>query len=71
MTFIVVKEAVKLYTPLYVFNAVMRRKYDLKAFQSLVINIVRSATFLGFSALSMMTVFCTLRKYTGKLFLHN
>lgn len=65
MTTVVFREALKLYTPLYVFQTLMRRKFDEKALKSLVINISRSSAFLAFSALLMMTFFCNLRKYSG------
>ncbi len=65
ITFTVFTEAIKLYTPVYLFSAIMKRKYDQNLLVSIISNILRSSSFLGFSALLMMTVFCNLRKFSG------
>ncbi|XP_054157368.1 transmembrane protein 135-like, partial [Oppia nitens] len=75
MTLTVFVEAVKLYTPLYLMSEVMRsrrhrsQKWSLQSVvTSVVSNTLRSSSFLGFTAMLMMTVFCNMRRFTGKFY---
>ena len=65
MTLTVFKESLKLYTPLYVLNAIIRRELSAKVITSIVKNTLRSSSFLGFTALLMMSMFCNIRRFTG------
>lgn len=57
--FTVFGEAIKLYTPLYLFSQLMRRKYDYESFKTTSQSIIRSTTFISLNAFFALLFFCS------------
>lgn len=57
------REALKIYSSVYVLSAVIRGKFpDAKALTHLVKNIVQSSAFLSYNAFSFVWAFCTFHR---------
>ena len=51
-------EAVKLYTPLYLFTQLIQRRFDRQSFKVTAQSILRSTTFISANAFFSILFFC-------------
>jgi hypothetical protein len=73
MGFIVLQQAVPMYTGLYILShfvsaGSLHKLIDHDALRMTASSILRSSLFLGFNTFAMITTFCLLRKVTGKFY---
>lgn len=67
--FTVFTQAIKLYTPLYLFSQLARRKFDLASFVATSQSIVRSTSFISANAFFVLLFFCSSQYLTqGKFY---
>lgn len=62
------KEALKMYSALYIFNQIFGQKYDIPSSYETLRSILQSSFFLGFNAYSVMMIFCGSRRVLGKFY---
>lgn len=62
------KEALKMYSALYVFNQFFGRKFDVSSSYETLRSILQSSFFLAFNAYSVMMIFCGSRRVLGKFY---
>uniref|UniRef100_A0A6G1SG41 Transmembrane protein 135 n=1 Tax=Aceria tosichella TaxID=561515 RepID=A0A6G1SG41_9ACAR len=61
-------EAIKLYTPLYLFSQIIQRKYDYDSFKNTCQSIIRSTSFISANAFFALFFFCSSQYFTGKFY---
>lgn len=68
LSLVVFKQSLKLYTPLYVTQLILSRKYDRKSFEETFRSILRSSAFLAFNAFLVILCFCMSRHLFGRFY---